>query len=219
MPATASRPLRRDAQRNRERIVAAAREVFATRGFAATLDDVAHHAGVGVGTVYRRFPTKEALVEAIFADRIEGVVAVAEQCLAEPSAWDGLTRFMVYACHTHAEDRGLRDVMLSLGMKKRFPDSGDRLETVITELVARAKDEGTLRTDFEATDVPIIFTMVSDLAGAPAGAYDRYLRLVIDGLRACPRNADLGPALTRDQVIGVLSGCVPPVRPRSSAAQ
>ncbi|MEV4348503.1 TetR/AcrR family transcriptional regulator [Actinoplanes sp. NPDC049596] len=218
MPAPASRPLRRDAQRNRERILEAAREVFATRGFAATLDDVAHQAGVGVGTVYRRFPTKESLVEAIFTDRIAGVVAVAEQCRAEPVAWDGLIRFMTFACRTHAEDRGLRDVMLSLGMKKRFPESGDRLEVVITELVARAKAEGTLRDDFDATDVPIIFTMVSDVAGLPQASSERYLRLVIDGLRAGPRNAPLGPPLTRDEVIAVLHGCVPAVKPRSATA-
>ncbi|MFF5081791.1 TetR/AcrR family transcriptional regulator [Actinoplanes sp. NPDC000266] len=218
MPATASRPLRRDAQRNRERVLEAAREVFATRGFAATLDDVAHHAGVGVGTVYRRFPTKESLVEALFTERIAGMVTLAEECLAEPSAWDGLTRFMTVACRTHSDDRGLRDAMLSLGMKKRFPEAGDRMETVITELVARAKAEGTLRADFEATDVPIIFTMVSDIGGAGLQAYERYLRLVIDGLRACSRNAPLGDPLTRDEVIGMLNDCVPAVRPRSATA-
>ncbi|MFG1992897.1 TetR/AcrR family transcriptional regulator [Actinoplanes sp. NPDC048988] len=218
MPATASRPLRRDAQRNRERIIEAAREVFATRGFAATLDDVAHHAGVGVGTVYRRFPTKEALVEAIFSERIAAMVALAEECLADPSAWDGLTRFMTAACRTHSEDRGLRDVMLSLGMKKRFPEAGDRMEIVIIELVARAKAEGTLRPDFEATDVPIIFTMVSDIGGAGPQAYERYLRLVIDGLRVCSGNTPLGDPLTRDEVIALLSDCVPAVKPRSATA-
>jgi AcrR family transcriptional regulator len=216
MAATAARPLRRDAQRNRERIIEAAREVFATRGFAATLDDVAHHAGVGVGTVYRRFPTKESLVEAVFTDRIREVVALAERCLEAPGAWEGLTEFLTTAAHMHSEDRGLRDVTLSSGVKKRFPEAGDRLETVITELVLRAKAEGTLRADFEPTDIPIIFTMVSDIAGDCAGhpghAYERYLRLVIDGLRACPLNGELGPALTRDEVIGMLAECVPPLR-------
>ena len=83
-----------------------------------------------------------------------------------------------------------------------------------------AETEGTLRTDFEATDVPVIFTMVSDIAGSsPTAAYERYLRLVVDGLRACPANAPLGPPLTRDEVIGLLNHCVPAVRPRSAAAQ
>jgi AcrR family transcriptional regulator len=111
---TEARPLRRDAQRNRERILEAARDVFAARGFAATLDDVAHHAGVGVGTVYRRFPTKEALVEAIFTDRLEDLVTLVEEALAAPSAWDGLTDFLRRSARMHATDRGLRDAALSM---------------------------------------------------------------------------------------------------------
>ncbi|WP_435827485.1 TetR/AcrR family transcriptional regulator [Actinoplanes philippinensis] len=101
-------PLRRDAQRNRERIIEAAGEVFATRGFAATLDDVAHHAGVGVGTVYRRFPTKEELIDAVFTDRLEDLVTLAEEALTAPSAWEGLTGFLRTSARWHAADRGLR---------------------------------------------------------------------------------------------------------------
>src|SRR3982751_2657327 len=88
------RPLRRDAQLNRERIVVAAREVFAAKGLNASLDDVAHHAGVGVGTVYRRFPTKEALLEVALDERFEEHVRAAEVALTAPTGWDGLVGFL-----------------------------------------------------------------------------------------------------------------------------
>ena len=84
------RPLRRDAERNRQRILEAAAEVFTERGFAATLDDVARHAGVGVGTVYRRFPDKAALADALFDERIDALVTLAEQARDEPDAWAAL---------------------------------------------------------------------------------------------------------------------------------
>src|SRR5581483_435879 len=92
-----TRPLRKDAERNRQRILRAAADVFTARGFEATLDDVAHHAGVGVGTVYRRFPNKEALAEALFHERLDGLVRLAERALAEPDAWQGLVRFLEQA--------------------------------------------------------------------------------------------------------------------------
>src|SRR3954470_22243281 len=76
------RPLRKDAERNRQRIMAAAGQLFAEVGLAASLDAVAERAGVGVGTVYRRFPDKESLIDALFEERIDAVVAIAEECLA-----------------------------------------------------------------------------------------------------------------------------------------
>jgi AcrR family transcriptional regulator len=89
------RPLRRDAARNRERILEAAGEVFATRGLEVTLDDIAHHAGVGVGTVYRRFHDKEQLIDALFDDRMDAVLTVAEEALAADDPWLGLEGFFV----------------------------------------------------------------------------------------------------------------------------
>jgi AcrR family transcriptional regulator len=211
--APAPRPLRRDAQRNRERIIEAAHEVFATRGFAATLDDVAHHAGVGVGTVYRRFPTKEALVQASFADRLADVIALGEEALAAPSAWDGLVMLLTRSARMHAADRGLRDAVLSLG--KHFADVEHRLAALAGQVVDRAKAEGTLRPDVEETDIPIILAMVSELAGRCArdrpDVYERYLRLIIDGLRARPGTSELGPPLERSDVLAFIMACVPSI--------
>src|ERR1700722_5589931 len=88
------RPLRRDAARNRQRVLKAASEVFTERGLDVSLDEVARHAGVGVGTVYRRFRTKEDLVEALFVERIEAVAALAEDAAEAPDPWSGLASFL-----------------------------------------------------------------------------------------------------------------------------
>jgi AcrR family transcriptional regulator len=199
------RPLRSDAERNRKRILQAAREVFAERGFSATLDDVAHHAGVGVGTVYRRFPTKEALAEAVFDGRLEDLVEMIEQALAAPSAWEGLTTFLRTSTDLHAADRGLRDVALGAGFgTTHFAKAGEQMIPLITRLVERARAEGTLRPDVTLEDLPMMMLMISEVAhhsaGVRADVYRRYLELFIDGLRAAPENGDLGAALTHDEV-------------------
>ncbi|MEV4282865.1 TetR/AcrR family transcriptional regulator [Actinoplanes xinjiangensis] len=215
-------PLRRDAQRNRERIVEAAGEVFATRGFAATLDDVAHHAGVGVGTVYRRFPTKEELIEAVFTDRLEDLVTLAEESLAAESAWDGLTGFLRTSARWHAADRGLRDAALSMD-EQHFKQAGEQIVPLLQQLMERAHAEGTLRPDAGFRDFPIIMAMVTEMAQhseeCRPGLYERYLELVIDGLRARPDNGPLGAAPTETDVRAVMRDCVPqlkPVRPARS---
>ncbi|MFC7535425.1 TetR/AcrR family transcriptional regulator [Actinoplanes sp. GCM10030250] len=217
MTDTEVRPLRRDAQRNRERILEAAQEVFAARGFAATLDDVAHHAGVGVGTVYRRFPTKEALVEAIFTDRLEDLVTLAEEALNAPSGWEGLTDFLRRSARMHARDRGLRDAALSMD-QHHFTRAGEQIVPLLEQLMARAHDEGSLRPDAGFQDFPIIMAMVTDLAqnsaGCRPGLYERYLELVIDGLRARPGNGDLGAAPSETDIQAIMRECVPPLESR-----
>jgi AcrR family transcriptional regulator len=214
---TEVRPLRRDAQRNRERIIAAAHEVFATRGFAATLDDVAHQAGVGVGTVYRRFPTKESLVEAVFTDRLEDMVTLAEEALTADSAWDGLVDFFQRAARMHSADRGLRDAALSMD-ENHFKQIGEHMLPLLQEIIDRAHAEGTLRPDAGMHDFPIILAMVTELArnseSCRSGLYERYLQLILDGLRASPGNGDLGAELTEADVQAVMKECVPPLKSR-----
>ncbi|MEV6348840.1 helix-turn-helix domain-containing protein [Actinoplanes sp. NPDC051851] len=217
------RPLRRDAQRNRERIIEAAREVFAARGFAATLDDVAHHAAVGVGTVYRRFPTKEALIEAVFADRLEDLVSLAEDALALPSAWDGLTMLLRRTARMHCGDRGLRDAALCIGIDKHhFARVGEHMVPLIGELIDRAHAEGTLRPDVGLQDFPIIMAMITDLArhagDTRPAIHERYLELIIDGLKAQPGNGDLGPAVTQADLEAIVEDCVPPIEARRPGA-
>src|SRR6516225_10472446 len=107
----AVRPLRRDAERNRQRILKAAAEVFNERGLDVSLDEIARHAGVGVGTVYRRFRTKEELIEALFLDRLDSVAAIADEADANPDAWCGLVSFMERMAEIMEGDLGLRQML------------------------------------------------------------------------------------------------------------
>jgi AcrR family transcriptional regulator len=111
-PADGNRPLRSDAERNRRRILRAAAEVFTERDLDATLDDVACHAGVGVGTVYRRFPRKDALVEDLFTERIDALVRDTEKASAAPDPWTGLTWYLEHVAETFSGDIGFRQMMM-----------------------------------------------------------------------------------------------------------
>ena len=185
--------LRRDAELNRRRIIAAAREVFRDQGVGATLNDVARHAGVGVGTVYRRFPDKEQLVDALFDDMVETVDRHTRAALEEPDAWVGLTVALEKVCEVQAMDRGLREVMLGTGRgPQRQAQMRDRIAPLIGRLVARAKEQGALRPDVVAPDFPALQLMlgaVTEHVGQPE-LWRRYLALLIDGMRARP---DLSP--------------------------
>jgi AcrR family transcriptional regulator len=163
--AVAGRPLRRDAARNRQRILRAAAEVFTEHGLQASLDDVARHAGVGVGTVYRRFPDKEALAEALFEERLGALVGLAEQALAEPDEWVGLVSFLENAGALLAADRGLRQiVMFATYSCDRVGEARARLQPVVTKLVTRAQAAGAVRADLRPTDVPLIEFMLAAVA-------------------------------------------------------
>ena len=221
-PDIGTRPLRRDAERNRQRILEAAREVFAERGIAATLDDVAIRAGVGVGTVYRRFPDKEALLSAVFLDVLDRLAAHAEEALAGVSGWDGLTLFLRRCSEMQACDRGLRDVALASGYGTHELDAvRERLVPLIEQLVARAQAEGKLRPDVRETDIPMLLFMVTEVAhhcgAARPGLHNRYLQLIIDGLRA-PGTGDLGTPLDYAD-LEIFGNSLAPGRARRSPAR
>jgi AcrR family transcriptional regulator len=184
----APRPLRRDAERNRQLILRAAAEVFTTRGLQASLDDVARHAGVGVGTVYRRFPDKESLAEALFEERLEAMAALAEKALAEPDSWVGLVSFLEGACTQLATDRGLHQILMFAAYgRDRINRGRDRMRSLVTALVQRAQRDGHLRSDLRPTDVLFIEFMISAAAryAEPVRLeiWRRYLALITDALR------------------------------------
>jgi AcrR family transcriptional regulator len=188
-------PLRADAERNRQRLLAAAKELFATRGFDVTLDEVARHAGVGTGTAYRRFPNKDALIDALMVDRIGELAAIAKECLHDPDPWHGLTGFFERALALMAADRGLEEVLFSSGRgRERSTHARQQMAPVVTRLVRRAVAAGAVRGDFSTSDVPMInfmLTMVVDFGrDIEPDLYKRYLAIVLDGLR--PRD-DLEP--------------------------
>jgi len=183
-----ARPLRRDAERNRQRILKAASEVFTERGLDVSLDEVARHAGVGVGTVYRRFRTKEELVEALFVNRIEEVAALAEEATRAADPWSGLACFMEQAATILAEDTGLRQMLMFAtygGDRVRY--ARQRNAPLVTKLVERAQAAGQLRSDLRPTDIPFIVFVLTDAAQfarrVNPDIWRRYLTLILDGLR------------------------------------
>jgi AcrR family transcriptional regulator len=198
--------MRRDAAANRERLLAAAGELFAERGLAVTLNDIAHHAGVGVGTAYRRFANKEEVIDALFEQRLQEVAAVAQEALQDPDPWNGLVSFLERSLDMQFGDRGLNEIMNTptLG-DARVSDARDRIAPLIETLVARAKQQGAVRADLEQSDVIFLQAAVSAImdrsrAVAP-DLYRRYLTMFLDGIRTPPGAFTLlpSPALTAEQ--------------------
>ena len=184
----AVRPLRRDAERNRQRILAAASEVFNERGLEVSLDEIARHAGVGVGTVYRRFRTKEELIEALFMDRLDSVAAIADEAYANPDAWCGLVSFMERMAEIMAGNLGLRQMlMFATYGRDLVAVARQRNEPLVGRLVQRAQAAGQLRADIQQTDIPFIVFMLTEAAhlayAANPGIWRRYLTLVLDGMQ------------------------------------
>jgi AcrR family transcriptional regulator len=214
------RPLRRDAARNRERILAAAGEVFAARGLEVTLDDIADHAGVGVGTVYRRFHDKEQLIDALFDDRMDAVVSAAEAALAAADPWLGLEGFFVSMLELQAADRGLRELVFA-GQhgRERVARARTRLEPLVQEVVQRGQASGHLRGDVRADDVPFIQKMLAqviDIAGEVSpDLWRRYLTIMLDGL--CTRRDGPTPLPVPPLEHGQLETCMQGWRPPRSA--
>jgi AcrR family transcriptional regulator len=183
IPAT-PKPLRADARRNRERILKAARKVFADRGINCQIDDVARRARVGVGTVYRHFPTKEALLEAVVREHFDEIAGYARDALEHEDAWEGFCELIWRAAERNAEDLGFCEVMASTDQSRVVGEVG-LMDSTVT-LITRAKAQGRMRPDATEADVPMIMcgaSSVMRLSRTP-GAWRRYLTLMLDGLRA-----------------------------------
>jgi AcrR family transcriptional regulator len=182
------RPLRADAERNRQRILAAARELFAVRGLDVTLDAIAEHAGLGVGTVYRRFANREELVDALFEERVSALVRFADQALELPDPWEGLVFLMESIFSEESADRGLREVILSAAPSRdRIERARERLEPTALKVLHNAQDAGALRADVTETDMAMVALMLGAVADASRALnpdlWRRYLHLMLDGLR------------------------------------
>ncbi|MBF4164022.1 TetR/AcrR family transcriptional regulator [Nocardioides acrostichi] len=195
----ADRALRKDAALNRERLLEAARELFAERGLSVTLNDIAHHAGVGVGTAYRRFSNKEEVIDALFEDQLVQLAAVAEECLAAPEAWAGLVSFLERSLEWQFGNLGLNELMndASLG-DERVADARRRIAPLIEQLVQRARDEGVVRPDLDQSDLIFVQLGLSAIMRASReiapDLYRRYLSLFLDGIRAHRSGASILPA-------------------------
>jgi AcrR family transcriptional regulator len=182
------RSLRRDAERNRRRIIDAARVVFAERGLRGSYDDIAREAEVGVGTVYRRFPESEQLIDVLFVEALDEVVAFAEEGLAIEDPWEGLIHFINGYQERQCADRALRELVLS-------PDDGPsrvaiaraRIAPKVDRLIARAQKAGAVRDDISATDIGVMqlgICAVADVTrGSAPDAWRRTLSIMLDGLQ------------------------------------
>lgn len=188
MVATSERPLRRDAERNRQRILDAARAVFAERGLGVSLDEIARHAGVGVGTVYRRFPDKEQLIDALFEDRLGEILAVALGSLEIADPWDGIVHFLERSMELQVEDRALKELLHSTTAgHARIERGREQIQPVVESLLERAKQAGAVREDLAITDLVLLQHAIGEAAEytsevAPE-VWRRILVIGLDGLR------------------------------------
>jgi len=182
------RPLRRDAQENRERILAAARGLFAELGIDASVEEIATRAGVGMGTLYRRFPTKDALVDAIFEEHLDDMATAAAAALEVDDGWEGLVQYLTFVVHLQATDRGLTDVVgAQLRTEERVAQARSRLRPVVQSLIERAQQTGKLRGDVVYEDISVLLWTTGRVVDATRDIaprfWQRHLALVVDGLR------------------------------------
>jgi AcrR family transcriptional regulator len=194
---TAERPLRRDASLNRERVLAAARELFAERGLDVTMDEIARHAGVGVGTVYRRFRQREEIIEALFEQRMDDYLALADEALADPDPWRGLVEFLERGLVMQAADRGLKELLVDGHASPAGARVRERVLPMVERLVVRAQEAGALRPDVGTLDLPMVSLMLGQVIDfsediAPA-LWRRYLALLLDGMRTGHEPLPLAP--------------------------
>lgn len=186
MPTTAPRPLRADARRNRERVLAAARETFADDGLDAQMDDIARRAGVGVGTVYRHFPTKEALLEAVAAAGYAEICAIARESLEHDDPWTAFSDFMWRGARLHRDDRAQCEMHTTRpDVVRRVAGDKHELLGIVAKLIERGQAARVLRADLTADDMPMIWSTLG-AAQQQSGddRWERYLEVVLDGLRA-----------------------------------
>lgn len=191
VPDTDLRPLRRDAERNRRRILEAAAEVFATRGFSASFEEIAGRADVAVGTVYRRFPCRQGLIDALFEDRMSEVVAIFRRAEHEPDAWVALVSVLEQLLEHLADDRGTWELMMCNSRGGRhIGEARSQVATLSGQLLRRAQQQGAVRADLESSDLPLVKLMLGSLVDATReldrDVWRRYLTIVLDGMRARP---------------------------------
>jgi AcrR family transcriptional regulator len=180
---------RADARRNRKRILTSAREQLAEHGLDVPVEQIARAAGVGVGTVYRHFPAKEDLLQALADERFAFFADTAREGLDDPDPWNGFCRLMHESARVTAEDRALSEAMDQLPNLCTVSAAKVGLLDLMRELVERAKANGTMRADFTADDVPSLMrglarATASHHGGPPAMSWERYLEIMLAGLRA-----------------------------------
>jgi AcrR family transcriptional regulator len=203
-PTATERPLRRDARQNRDRILVAARAAFAELGIDASVEEIAVRAGVGIGTLYRRFPTKDELIGAVFDEHLEQIASTAESALEQDDAWAAFLGYLTHVVELQASDRGISEILgahphtATLVARART-----RLRPLVQELIARAQTSGQLRPDVVYEDVSVLLWTTGRVVDATRDVepafWRRYLALLVDGLRTGSATPLPRPPLTAGQ--------------------
>jgi AcrR family transcriptional regulator len=181
---TASRPLRADAARNREKLLAAATRLFAERGLEVPMEHIARTAEVSIGTLYKNFPTREDLVAAIFPQRLAALDVIGEKAMADPDPWHAFVGYLNDLFALQAEDRGLNDVLA-----RELPDAPEKVSAChrgtghAETLIMRAITGGVLRPDYSITDVATLTRAMAQVIRDSPGEWRRFLSIYVEGLR------------------------------------
>ena len=188
------RPRRADARRNYDKLIGAAREAFTEEGGSASLEEIARRAGVGIGTLYRNFPTRQDLLEAVYVEEVEAVCQTAENLMGEPP-WEALVawlhRFLAYIVTKQALAQELfsylgHDADVFRGCRTAFYAAGDKL-------LVRAQEAGAVRTDVSIDDVVMLVAGISKMPSTSPDQITRILDIALEGLRApAPATDDAG---------------------------
>jgi AcrR family transcriptional regulator len=191
--------------RNRERLLCAADELIRARGVDVPLEEISRAAGLGIATLYRNFPSRQALVEALLAERLERFATLARDSLTAADARAAFEAFLVEACESQARDRALLDALSAWAEGSAELDRArTRIATLLERLIQRTQREGGLREDFELSDLTMLFWAVRRIAETTSTvapqAWRRHLALVLDALPASTATALPGAPLTRRQL-------------------
>jgi AcrR family transcriptional regulator len=199
-------PLRADAERNRRRILAAAAEAFADHGIDAGVDDIARRAGVGIATLYRRFPTKDDLILALLEERVQAFNAMARSALETQDAWEGFAGLVRDAIAARARDRSFDEVQ-SAGRFRAHPRMGalyDEAHMLVQEVLTRAKDAGCLRPDFSYADLVLALhglgAIAAKMRDVDPDYWRRPLAIALDGMRMTDAAPLPGQPPSREEV-------------------
>jgi AcrR family transcriptional regulator len=195
-------PRRSDARRNRSALLAAAREVFAAQGVDASLEEIARRASLGTGTLYRHFPSRDALLDALFDEHAHEWVAVAEQAASLPDGWAALTDYLESTIELRLANRALHDVFAQY--PREAEDQRQRIVALLEDVLERARAEGSLRADFTLADLTVVFWSLGPVieAGpenAPHAAR-RQLQFILDGMRPGAATPQTHPPLTEPEL-------------------
>jgi AcrR family transcriptional regulator len=195
--------LRRDAAQNRDRLIEAAQAVFAEQGLDVPLDAVADRACVGIATLYRRFPSRDALIAAAFEDRMAEYVRAAKAALDDPDPWAGFTGFVEHICEMQAADRGVGGVFTrTLPAASVLEEQREMGYAVVVRLIERAKGSGLLRADFSPEDLPLVLManagVVESTGDAAPAASRRFVALMLEALRSDGASEIAPPLEPRD---------------------